>query len=173
VKIKNSTPEKSSIAATFEDLPPDDFDNVSKFLKEKKSKNFNELKALYDEISRENLNTNTIDEQTELCKQTNATKENEDERDIDSLMINDRTSKESISVHNEKNKEIDSVDNNNDNEKFDRKNPKYLRLKVIKMKGDNNDEYKFVDFNNRLVTFCGKCQNCRREKDCEKCKHCR
>ena len=149
VKIKNSTPDKQFSAATFDDV----FPSTSSYLDKKKEQNFKELTELYNEISNEET---TLTE--ELLQRKEDYVENSSQDPESSLHSN-----QSINENDDSSSTLDTQS---------LRTP-HLKLKVVKLKYGESDEFKFVDFNNRLVTFCGECANCQRKQDCGKCRHCR
>lgn len=156
VKIKNSTPDKQFSAATFDDVFP-----TSTFLNKKKEQNFKELSDLYNEISKE--------EEEDSINETTLTEEPEQQKEDSTIVEESQLDRESSPHSNQSTNEND----NSSTAKTQNFRTPHLKLKVVKLKYGDSDKFKFVDFNNRLVTFCGECANCQRKKDCGKCRHCR
>lgn len=153
VKIKNSSPEKQFVPATLSDVTNGDVDvfENSTFPNKKKEQDFKELADLFKEISKEDgsekTETNQIDKTQQDCKDT----KEEDVRSSTNIKVGDEPSCSEIQ----------------------NRTTAHLKLKAVKFKNGQNNELKFVDFDNRLVTFCGKCSHCQRKEDCGRCRHCR
>ena len=152
VKIKNSTPDKQFLPATFGDVNL--FSN-STFLNKKKEQDFKELSDLFNDISKEDetAETNTLN----------------------NIQLNDQPavdSQQDLESFSHSNQSTNDVDKSSSS---DTKilTLSYLKLKVVKLKYGQSDEFKFVDFDNRIITFCGECAHCQRKEDCGKCRHCR
>ena len=131
-------------------------------MNKKKEQNFKELTDLYNEISKE--------EEKKDTNETTTTTNEIDQQKEHSLTIEDSQQGCNLLLH--LNQSANENDNSNSSETQNFRTP-HLKLKVVKLKYGESDEFKFVDFNNRLVTFCGECANCQRKKDCGKCRHCR